>query len=715
MAVGPADPGPPSSTTGVSHPEWRYQLEIFALCGFAIAQPVLDLFGSNPEEFVFRGAGRAEIVLFALLVAVAPWAVLGGLAALTRLAGPVVRRWVQVVVLSGLAGLVGLQVVKKATDLRGAALAVVALAVAVGFGYVYARFRLVGLWARYASIAPVLFVVLFLVSSPTSNLVFESDAEATELSSDELPEHVVFLLFDELPTQSLMGTDGQIDGERFPNFRAFADQSTWYRNYTSVNGSTEFAVPALLSGTYPKDKLATAGNYPDNLFTLLGGSYSVNGDEVITTLCPSSVCEATAGGAKSVRALGRDAFELWQEQTSLQDSDRDAVAGFVEEAGEERRSFDVFDRLSRSARISPARMEAWTRQLGRRDGRTFDFLHLLLPHQPWHFYPSGLQYEYPDGQPGMPRFILSGGWGPEPRPAELGRQRHLAQVAYVDGLVGQVVETLKQRGMYDESLIVVTADHGAAFTPGKELRPGIAGGDFPADTYEQIMWSPLMIKLPHQREGAVSDANIQSVDLVPTIAEAIGVRVPWKADGRPASELGDDATRRFFTSPISEELTTELGKPTEVDGDAGFRRMLAGNQRAFAPDPDRNWAFYKLGPYAGLVGRPVDGLNTGTPSGLDVRVDDLGAYGSVDATSGTVPGLLLGNVTSEAGADAAIAVAVNGRIAGVSTTFDDHAGARRFGVLIPEFLLRKGANDIRLFVVEGDGADAVLHPLRVGS
>jgi hypothetical protein len=605
--------------------------------------------------------------------------------------------------------------VKQATGLRGAGLAVVAVAIGVGFGFVYGRFRLVGLWARYASLAPVLFVVMFLVTSPTSNLVFESDAEATELQSDRLPEHVVFLLFDELPTQSLIGPDGQIDGERFPNFKAFADESTWYRNYTSVNGSTEFAVPSLLSGTYPKDRLATAGNYPDNLFTLLGGNYSVNGDEVITTLCPSSVCEPPDGGVKSLRALGRDAYEIWREQTSLQDSDRDAVAGFVEETGDETRTFNVFDRLSRSARISPARMRTWMRELGRRDGPTFDFLHLLLPHQPWHFYPSGLQYDYPDGQPGMPHLFLAGGWGPEPRPAELGRQRHLAQVAYVDGLVGQVVETLKRRGMYDDSLIVVTADHGAAFTAGKELRPGIGGGDFPEETYEQIMWAPLFVKLPHQQAGEVSDVNLQTVDVVPTIAEAIGVELPWESDGVPAGSSRHPRTKSFFTSPLGDEGTTRLGQGTDVEVEPGLRRMLAGNQRAFAPDPDPAWAFYKVGPYADLVGLPVDQVAAGAPSDLDVRVDDLGAYGSVDPATGMVPGLLLGNVRTESGAGAAIAVAVNGRIAGVSTTFADNDGPRRFGVLIPEMLFRKGANDVRLFVVEGNGTDAVLHPLRVGS
>ena len=90
-----------------------------------------------------------------------------------------------------------------------------------------------------------------------------------------------------------------------------------------------------------------------------------------------------------------------------------------------------------------------------------------------------------------------------------------------------------------------------------------------------------------------------------------------------------------------------------------------------------------------------------------MKVDDPGAFASVDPGTGSVPGLLLGSVTSES--DAVIAVSVNGTVAGVSSQFADNAGPRRFGVLIPDFLFVKGTNDVRLYSVENTGH--VLRPI----
>ncbi|MET0880067.1 MAG: hypothetical protein ABWZ14_00850, partial [Acidimicrobiales bacterium] len=52
--------------------ELRRGAELLALTGLAITQPVLDVLGNSPETFVFRGVDGAELVVFALLVALVP-------------------------------------------------------------------------------------------------------------------------------------------------------------------------------------------------------------------------------------------------------------------------------------------------------------------------------------------------------------------------------------------------------------------------------------------------------------------------------------------------------------------------------------------------------------------------------------------------------------------------------------------------------------------
>ena len=63
---------------------------------------------------------------------------------------------------------------------------------------------------------------------------------------------VVVLVFDEFPADDLLGPNGQIDAERFPNFAELASMSTWFPNGHTVYDSTFKAVPSILDGRLPK-------------------------------------------------------------------------------------------------------------------------------------------------------------------------------------------------------------------------------------------------------------------------------------------------------------------------------------------------------------------------------------------------------------------------------------------------------------------------------
>ena len=48
--------------------EFRAFIELFALLGFAIAQPLYDIFGRAPDQFIFRGALTSDIYAFAAVI-----------------------------------------------------------------------------------------------------------------------------------------------------------------------------------------------------------------------------------------------------------------------------------------------------------------------------------------------------------------------------------------------------------------------------------------------------------------------------------------------------------------------------------------------------------------------------------------------------------------------------------------------------------------------
>jgi len=58
---------------------------------------------------------------------------------------------------------------------------------------------------------------------------------------------IVMVVFDEFADTALLNAKHQIDRERNPNFAALADDSTWYRNASSVADMTPRAVPGIVS------------------------------------------------------------------------------------------------------------------------------------------------------------------------------------------------------------------------------------------------------------------------------------------------------------------------------------------------------------------------------------------------------------------------------------------------------------------------------------
>jgi hypothetical protein len=154
-------------------------VELFVLCGFAIAQPLLDVTGRSPEFFLFRRADRLDIVALALGLLLLPALGIWTAEVLTGLVSERGRRYLHLAAVAGLVALVAIQVAKKLTGLRGPVVVAVALVVGALAAGVYARASWPRLWLRYLTPAPLVFALVFLLVSPTSQLVLPARAEAS--------------------------------------------------------------------------------------------------------------------------------------------------------------------------------------------------------------------------------------------------------------------------------------------------------------------------------------------------------------------------------------------------------------------------------------------------------------------------------------------------------------------------------------------------------
>jgi hypothetical protein len=693
-------------------------LELFVLTGFAVGQPLLDVLGRSPDFLVFRQADARDIVLLAVTIVVLPAVVLGGLEVVAGLAGRRVQQAVHLLVAGGLVGLLGLEAIKTLTGLRNLVLVVVSALVGIGAGLGYAKLSAFRLWVRFASPAPIVFVLVFLLVSPASELlrpvpaVADTGQPAATFQRDNNAS-IVFVLFDELPLRSLLDHGGQIDRRLYPNFARLAAGSTWYRNASTVAGMTRWAVPAMFTGRYPARDLAPmATRYPDNLFTLLGSAgYDMRVFEGVTQLCPRTACTIPTipGGHGGFRRIARDSAQLWARLTSPGDVTTSAAASLEE---------DTVDPNKRAAAAAPkAKADpTWAPRPASLDGfisalrptgrPSVHFLHILLPHQPWKYLPSGLKY--PERLPGKNPASHGGGWTSERWPVQSIHQRHLMQTAYTDHLLGTIIKRMRQTGLYDHSLLVVTADHGMAFTPGASARASVT-----PTTVPDVLWVPLFIKRPGQHSAVVSEVNIEHVDILPTVAGLSGLDVPWPIDGvswaDPGKVMRRGTDKIFYPRPAMREV---------IRGPANHAIALQGlaDQVLHVGDDYLDW--FRFGPNADLVGKRVGDLAVAGPGGT-AQVLGLDDYHHVDPASGLVPAEVTGRLISTlAGITArpAIAVAVNGVIGGVSETFAEPFAKggdppRWFTTMVPDSLLGAGDNKLQLFVVDPAGGTRQLRPL----
>jgi len=103
--------------------------------------------------------------------------------------------------------------------------------------------------------------------------------------------------------------------------------------------------------------------------------------------------------------------------------------------------------------------------------------------------------------------------------------RYDEHILYADHEVGKFLEGLRERGVLDRSLLIISADHGEMF----EKRFLSHCGPY---LYQPLVHVPLLLRLPGQTQGRRLAAPVSHVDIPPTILDFLGVETPAWMDGR---------------------------------------------------------------------------------------------------------------------------------------------------------------------------------------
>ncbi|HYI12566.1 MAG TPA: sulfatase-like hydrolase/transferase [Thermoanaerobaculia bacterium] len=155
-------------------------------------------------------------------------------------------------------------------------------------------------------------------------------------------------------------------------------------------------------------------------------------------------------------------------------------------------TFQVIGRVQRPGGETVAVARKW---LDANAGKPFFyFLHLYDPHTPYE-PPEPFRTQYKD------------------RPYD-------GEIAYTDQVIGEYLDDLKARGIYDKALIIVLADHGEGLNDHGEEEHGVF-------LYREAIQVPLIVKLPRGRHaGSSVSAPAALADVFPTILEQTATPVP---------------------------------------------------------------------------------------------------------------------------------------------------------------------------------------------
>ena len=400
---------------------------------------------------------------------------------------------------------------------------------------------------------------------------FEHNRLFSNTYGDKTLPSAIILVFDAMSARnlSLYGYPRRTT----PNLERFAERATVYHAHHSAGNFTTPGVASLLTGMYPWTHrainlggLVARNRVKDNLFHLIGDdhrrlafSQSNWADSLLNQFHVDLDIHRSPGAFGVIDGLVGERFK-----SDLSAAYR-AYDDFLFQIGYPPGSlaFGMADRLYLSHRKAGLQTDDYPNGLPYSISYPIYFriedifngilsllateplpclayFHMIPPHEP---YIASRRY----------REMFNDGWSPTPKPRHwLGgkdtntklnryRRHYDAYIANIDAEFSWFVGELDERGILDQSYLIITADHGEMFERGVR-------GHSTALLYEPVVHVPLVISAPGQRSRKDIYSPTNHVDILPTLLHLAGREIPAWCEGELLPGLGgqEDAGRVDF-------------------------------------------------------------------------------------------------------------------------------------------------------------------------
>lgn len=663
-------------------------MHFFAFLGlstFAFSYPLLTTLGDGVAFFIAHNLAGLSLTGFTLAVylgpAIALWIIAG---LLPRVASAVfVTLSVSALAAIWLSGLLRTQSLYLSVC--------VALFVGIAVGIAWAKRAAFRDFLATLGQVSLLLPLWFLMLGPASGLVIEQDVkDYSGIGHSSKP--VVMLVLDELNAASLEGpsssvassTGATIDRQRLPNFARLADMSTWYRNTSTVSTLTDKAVPALLTGNRPRAGSAPLlAEHPQNLFTVLQNSHRIEALETVTRLCPARHCrpKEVIKGRSRLGALAADTAIILGHKTLPQSVAVKTLPSLDGKwSGFGTRNENPLFALSDMGRNHVDHFAKFANSITLHPGQ-LSYYHLALPHYPWLYLPSGQRY---NGGEQLGRSESKYEWGGNETLVEQATLRYALQLEHTDLLLGLLLDALEQQSAFKDTLLIVVADHGIAFSPNAAVRNATAA------TISDVARVPLFIKYPQQSSAEVDDRPAQTLDVLATVADVLDIELRAPTEGVSLRQAAPTTV-----SAVQRELVGDSGRAATKLPDV----LPPSASQAVWQELARSGSAIKAlaqGPLRTLYGRaePAVALRPG----VSLTPEHPEWYRGVASDSAFLPVLFTGEIQGTMKPQS-VAIALNGTIAGTARSWID--GERhRVAVMLDPTAFIDGDNTLNAYLQE---------------
>jgi arylsulfatase A-like enzyme len=360
-----------------------------------------------------------------------------------------------------------------------------------------------------------------------------------------------------------------------PNLEAFAQEGVLFRNAISASDITLSSHASIYTGLYPswhRAYLVPVGDPPplDSSFRTMAETLSDSGYSTMAIL-------ANCAYLRPIFHLNQG-FQLYDVRTVVNGST--AGGGFYLR-DLLRRGLDRFmltAELDREYRRADDITDDGLRVFGAMQSRAAPFflnLNYMDAHDPY-IPPAPYRDLFPGRNPSFRAsrvHQLHRELALLQRPASLaGDLTHIESqydgaITYVDSQVKRLLEGLKTAGLYDNTLVIVTSDHGEALGERSAL-------GHPVSVHQELVHVPLLIKYPKSTaavSGQQVDAYASGVDLLPTVLDVAGIPIPANLQGVSLRTLDPHADRMVWTASFPDNLS-RLRRRTDLAQHAVYQK-----------------------------------------------------------------------------------------------------------------------------------------------